>query len=90
MFLVADLNRRDLRADIVVGLINEESPRLLVFQTPWGALDRTHGMPPEELLVDSIPSALAAEDLDGDYRIDLAVGHGDSVTVWSQCRSPSK
>ena len=82
VFLVADLNRRDLRADIVVGLINEEGPRLLVFQTPWGALDRTHGMPPEELLVDSIPSALAAEDLDGDYRIDLAVGHGDSVTVF--------
>ena len=80
--LVADLNRRDLRSDIVVGLIKEEGPRLLIFQTPWGALDRAHGIPPEELLIDSIPNTLAAEDLDGDYRIDLAVGHGDAVTVF--------
>ncbi|MFC2085824.1 FG-GAP-like repeat-containing protein [Bacteroidota bacterium] len=76
--IVADVNRRDGLADVIVGIASDD-PAVLVFEGPEGAMSRE----PERLDLDAPPSAIVAEYLDNDTSVDIAVASGDGIIVFA-------
>ncbi len=71
-----DVNRRDGLEDLLVG-VGGDSPRLLVFEGPSGALQSD----PEEFLLEAMPSGVAFGQLDDHYALDLVVAAGYEIVV---------
>ncbi|MBI1761073.1 MAG: hypothetical protein HYR56_06510 [Acidobacteria bacterium] len=67
--LSGEINQADGLADVVVGVIGKDGPRVLVFESPDGALKA----PPESLALPAVATALALGRLDDDALFDLAV-----------------
>ncbi|NJO05353.1 MAG: CSLREA domain-containing protein [Chloroflexaceae bacterium] len=75
--LVDDVNRRDGLADIVVGIDDSATPRLLVFEGAQGALAAA----PETIALPHPARALAVGQLDGQPGHDIAVAAGREVLI---------
>ena len=71
-----DVNRRDGLEDLLVG-VGGDSPRLLVFEGPSGALQSD----PEEFPLEAMPSGVAFGQLDDHYALDLVVAAGYEIVV---------
>ncbi len=81
-FLVGEINRRDLREDVIVGVETNEGPRLVIFQSPWGAFNGGQRVKPEILDLPHSPSDLTLGDMDEDCKLDLAVAAGNEVILF--------
>ncbi len=81
-FLVGEINRRDLREDVIVGVETNEGPRLVIFQSPWGAFNGGQRVKPEILDLPHSPSDLTLGDMDEDCMLDLAVAAGNEVILF--------
>lgn len=76
-FTTGDMNRRDGLDEVVVGIQSPGGPKVLVFESPVGALQGT----PEEIALTGQASALAIGLLGEDALVDLAVAMGSDVVV---------
>lgn len=74
---VGEINRRDLLADLVVGVVGPGGPQVLVFEGRAGALR----VEPEVLPLPAEATALALGQLDEHYAFDLAVAAGNEVLI---------
>jgi hypothetical protein len=72
-----EVNRHDALADVVVGVVAPEGPRLLVYQWPEGAFNGE----PESLAMPAAVTAVAVGELDGGFGTDLAVAAGSHLLV---------
>jgi uncharacterized repeat protein (TIGR01451 family) len=73
----ADVNRRDGLIDLIVGIMNDEGAKALVFESPEGA------MRAEAEIIDLPAQAIsfAITNLDRDYPIDIAVAAGNELLI---------
>ncbi|MFY9556730.1 MAG: FG-GAP-like repeat-containing protein, partial [Blastocatellia bacterium] len=84
--ITGEINRADGLADIVVGVVAADGPKVLVFESPDGAL---RGNPEAHALRAEV-TAIALGRLDSDYTMDLVVGSGsDLVVVYGRDRKLS-
>jgi uncharacterized repeat protein (TIGR01451 family) len=74
---VADVNRMDGLADIVVAVATASGARLLVFEDRFGALSAA----PEIINLPAAASALTTAQLDDDYPVDIAAACGRDLLV---------
>jgi hypothetical protein len=74
---VGEINRADGLADVVVGVVGSEGPRVLVFEGPDGAL-RGASWP---LALPQEATALALGQLDDSFEMDLAVAAGPELLI---------
>ncbi|HJQ24061.1 MAG TPA: BACON domain-containing carbohydrate-binding protein [Blastocatellia bacterium] len=74
---VADVNRMDGLADIVVAVVTTSGPRLLIFEDRFGALRAT----PESLALPAAASALLVAQLDDQYPLDIAAACGRELLI---------
>jgi uncharacterized protein (TIGR03437 family) len=77
VLVAGEINRADGLADVMVGVVGAEGPRLLVYEGPEGALRRA----PEVLSLPAEASSLALGQLDGEYPMDLAVAAGRELLL---------
>ncbi|MGH9838271.1 MAG: hypothetical protein ACREEM_05760 [Blastocatellia bacterium] len=75
--VTGEINRADGSVDIVVGIIGAEGPRVLVFESPEGALRGA----PEVFALPAEAKALALSQFDGDSLGDLAVAAGHDLVI---------
>ncbi len=78
-FESGEINRRDGLADLAVGLRTDDGPKLLVYESPRGAL----AAPPEIVALEAEAGDLALGELDGIFGIDLAIAAGGRVFIVS-------
>src|SRR5438552_2815722 len=72
-----EINRRDGLTDVVVGIDDQDEPKVMVFEGPEGALraeSEVFDMPAQV-------AALALGQLDNEYTMDLAVGAGNELVI---------
>ena len=72
-----EINRRDGLTDVVVGIDDQDEPKVMVFEGPEGALraeSEVFDMPAQV-------AALALGQLDNEYTMDLAVSAGDELVI---------
>ena len=72
-----EINRTDGLTDIVVGVVGESGARILVFESPNGALRDD----PEILPLPSAATSLVLGQLDGDATNDLVVAAGHELLI---------
>ena len=72
-----EINRADGLTDIVVAMTGEDGSKVLVFESPEGALRGK----PEAFAVLNQATALAFGQLDEDFYSDLAVAAGDTLVI---------
>lgn len=72
-----EMNRADGLTDVAVGVVTSDGPRLLVFESPNGALRGE----PESFVLPAPASALALGQLDDDSAADLAIATGNEVMI---------
>ncbi len=75
--ITGEINRADGLTDVVVGITGSDGPRVLVFESPEGAL-RTQ---PEAFALPATATALALGRVEADYLIDLAVAAGRELII---------
>jgi hypothetical protein len=75
--VAGEINRADGLADLALGIVGFEGPKLLVFEGPAGALRAV----PETFNLPSRAVALAPGQLDEDYPLDLAVAAGNELLI---------
>ena len=75
--VTGEMNRADGLTDVAVGFIASDGPRVLVFESPEGALRGA----PESFKLSAPASALALGQLDDDSAFDLAIAAGNEVTI---------
>src|SRR4029450_73581 len=75
--IAGEVDRAGAPEDIVRGVAAAEGPRLLVLESPPGAL----GAEPEAIDLPANASDLVLGRMDDDYLIDLAVAAGKSVVI---------
>ncbi len=78
-FESGEINRRDGLADLAVGLRTDDGPKLLVYESPRGALVA----PPEIVELEAEAEDLALGELDGIFGIDLAIAAAGRVFIVS-------
>jgi hypothetical protein len=76
-FTTGDINRADGLSDVVVGIVAQDGARVLIFESPDGALRG----PPENFLLAAPASDLAIGQLDDTGRRSLAIASGHEVVV---------
>ncbi|MFQ5741783.1 MAG: FG-GAP repeat domain-containing protein, partial [Acidobacteriota bacterium] len=75
--VAGEVNRRDGLQDLVVGVVTDEGPRLLVFESLKGALRDE----PEVFDLPFAATDFAIGHLDGNYPLDLAVAAGQQLMI---------
>jgi hypothetical protein len=86
-FVCGEMNQADGLNDIVVAVESDKTARLLIFESPVGALRAQ----PEEVALPSAANALALGQLDNDAAFDLAVGAGtELLSVYGRDRRLSQ
>lgn len=75
--ITGEMNRADGLTDIAVGIVTQDRARVLVFESPEGALRGT----PESFPLPGAANALALGQLDADRTPDLAVASGNEVMI---------
>ncbi|MDP9098049.1 MAG: VCBS repeat-containing protein, partial [Verrucomicrobiota bacterium] len=75
--ITGEMNRADGLTDVVVGVVTSDGPRVLVFESPNGALRGE----PESFVLPAPASALALGQLDDDSAADLAIATGNEVMI---------
>ena len=74
---VADVNRLDGLADIVVAVTTASGPRLLIYEDGFGALQAA----PESIELPADANALAVAQLDDNYPLDIAAACGRELLI---------
>jgi uncharacterized repeat protein (TIGR01451 family) len=74
---VADVNRIDGLADILVAVVTGDGPRLLVFESSSGALQAI----PDVIDLPAAANSLATAQLDDDFPIDIAAACGRDLLI---------
>jgi hypothetical protein len=75
--VTGEMNRADGLTDIAVGIVTQDGARVLVFESPEGALRGA----PETFPLPAAASALALGQLDEDRMPDLAIASGNEVII---------
>ena len=75
--VTGEMNRADGLTDIAVGIVTQDGARVLVFESPEGALRGA----PETFPLPAAASALALGQLDEDRTPDLAIASGSEVII---------
>ena len=75
--VTGEMNRADGLTDIAVGIVTQDGARVLVFESPEGALRGA----PETFPLPAAASALALGQLDDDRTPDLAIASGNEVII---------
>jgi hypothetical protein len=75
--ITGEMNRADGLTDIAVGIVMQDGARVLVFESPEGALRGS----PESFPLVAAANALALGQLDDDRIPDLAVASGNEVII---------
>jgi hypothetical protein len=84
--VTGEINRADGLTDVVVGVVTADGPKVLVFESPEGALRGK----PEAFDLPAEATAMALARFDGDYVMDLVVGaRSDLIVVYGRDRKLS-
>ena len=75
--VTGEINRADGLTDVAVGIVMQDGARVLVFESPEGALRGA----PESFSLPAPASALAVGQLDGEASNDLAIAAGNEVII---------
>jgi 6-phosphogluconolactonase (cycloisomerase 2 family) len=75
--VTGEINRRDGLADIAVGIVTDNGPQTVIFESPEGAMKGQ----PEAIDLPAEATALALGQLDEDYPMDLAVAAGSELVI---------
>ena len=76
---VGEINRQDGLADIVVGVAGDVRAKVLVFESPLGAINAL----PEEFQLPAVATSLALGEIVDGYESDLAIAAGHELIVVS-------
>jgi CSLREA domain-containing protein len=72
-----EVNRRDGLGDLIVSIASDEGARVLVFESPEGALRSK----PEILPLPAEAGSIALANLDNDFNVDIALALGSEVAI---------
>jgi uncharacterized repeat protein (TIGR01451 family) len=72
-----EVNRRDGLLDVVVATVGTDGAKMLVFESPRGALNAE----PEEFALSAESTAIALGQLDDDFEGDIAIAAGNRLEV---------
>jgi hypothetical protein len=85
-FAVGEVNRYDGLPDFAIGVETDKGGKVLVFESPRGAMRGT----PEAIEVGETPNSIAIGQLDKDFPFDIAVANGSEVKIiWGRDRKLS-
>jgi hypothetical protein len=77
VLVTGEVNRIDGLTDVVVGVVEKDGPRLMVFEGPQGALSSK----PEEFDLPAQANALALGRFDDDHLMDIAAAAGHNLLI---------